>query len=153
MSILPIVLLAWYRAACFLLIHFSFDGCIIFHIMYIYIYYIYICVCIYMCVCVCVLQIITVIKLKIWVYSHYSTHWGQMTHICVRKLTIFCSDNSLSPGWRLAIIETNAGILLIGHLGTNFSEILIKIYTVSFKNGFWQCRLENGGHFVSSSMY
>ena len=32
-----------------------------------------------------------------------------------------------------AIIWTNAGILLIGHLGTNFSEILIKIYTFSFK--------------------
>ena len=32
-----------------------------------------------------------------------------------------------------AIIWTNAGILLTGHLGTKFSEILIKIYTFSFK--------------------
>ena len=31
-----------------------------------------------------------------------------------------------------AIIWTNAGILLIGPLGTNFSEILIKIHTFSF---------------------
>ena len=32
-----------------------------------------------------------------------------------------------------AIISTNDGILLIVPLGTNFSEILIKIYTFSFK--------------------
>ena len=54
-------------------------------------------------------------------------------HICVSKLTIIGSDNGLSPGRRQAIIWTNAGILLIGPLGTNFSEILIKIHTFSFK--------------------
>ena len=36
------------------------------------------------------------------------------------------SDNGLAPGRRQAIIYTNAGILLIGPLKTNFSEILIK---------------------------
>ena len=41
--------------------------------------------------------------------------------------------NGLSPGRRQAIIWTNAGILLIGHLGTCFSEILIEIETFSFK--------------------
>ena len=56
-----------------------------------------------------------------------------MTHIWVGKLTIIGSDNGLSPGQRQAIIWTNAGILLIGHLGTNFSEILIEINTFSFK--------------------
>ena len=55
------------------------------------------------------------------------THWGRVTHICVNKLTIIGSDNSLSPGRRQAIIWTNARILLIGPLGTNISEILIKI--------------------------
>ena len=35
------------------------------------------------------------------------------------------SDNGLSPGWRQAIIWTNAWILLIEHLGTKFTEILI----------------------------
>ena len=45
------------------------------------------------------------------------------------KLTIIGSDNGLSPGRRQAIIWTNAGILLIGPLGTNFSEILIGIQT------------------------
>ena len=61
------------------------------------------------------------------------THWGRVTHICVGNLTIIGSDNGLSPGRRLAIIWTNAGIFLIGPLGTNFSEILIKIPTFSLK--------------------
>ena len=61
------------------------------------------------------------------------THWGRVTHICVSKLTIFSSNNGLSPGRHQAIIWTNAGILLIGPLGTNFSEILIEIYSFSFK--------------------
>ena len=61
------------------------------------------------------------------------THWGRMTHICVGKLTIIASDNGLSPERRQAIIWTNAGILLIGPLGTNLSEILIEIQTFSLK--------------------
>ena len=59
------------------------------------------------------------------------THWGRVTHICVSNLTIIGSDNGLSPGRRQAIIWTNAGILLIGPSGTNFSEILIEIHTFS----------------------
>ena len=55
-----------------------------------------------------------------------------MTHICVGKQTIIVSDNGLSPGRRQAIIWTNAGILLIGPLKTNFSEILIEILAFSF---------------------
>ena len=61
------------------------------------------------------------------------THWGRVTHICVSYLTIIGSDNGLSPGRRQAIIRTNAGILLIRPLGTNFSEILIKILIFSLK--------------------
>ena len=61
------------------------------------------------------------------------THWGRVTHICVSKFSILGSDNGLSPGWRQAIIWTNAGILLIGPLGTNFNGILSKIQTFSFK--------------------
>ena len=56
-----------------------------------------------------------------------------MTHICVSKLAIIGSGNGLSPGRRQAIIWTNAGLLLVGHLGTNFSEMLIDILTFSFK--------------------
>ena len=65
--------------------------------------------------------------------QHWLTHWGRLTHICVGKLTTIGSDNGLSPGRRQAIIWTNAGILLIWPLGTNFNEILIGIQTFSFK--------------------
>ena len=61
------------------------------------------------------------------------THWGRVTHICVGKLSIIGSDNGLSPNRRQAIIWTNAGILLIGTQGTNFSEISIEMYTFSFR--------------------
>ena len=60
------------------------------------------------------------------------THWGRVTHICISKLPIIGSDNGLSPGRRQAIIWTNAGILLIGPLETNFNEMLIEILTFSF---------------------
>ena len=68
-----------------------------------------------------------------WIGANELTHWGWATHICVSKLTIIGSDNDLSPGRRQAIIWTNDGTLLIGPLGTNFSEILRKIHTFSFK--------------------
>ena len=61
-----------------------------------------------------------------------------MTHICVGNLTIIGSDNGLSPGRRQAIIWTNAAILLIGHLGTNFNEISIEIYTFLFKKMYFK---------------
>ena len=49
-------------------------------------------------------------------------------------LSIIGSDNVLPPFRRQAIIWTNAGILLNGLLGTNFNEIVIKIFcTFSFK--------------------
>ena len=71
----------------------------------------------------------------IWPYylsRRILTHCGRVTHICVSKLTIIGSDNGLSPVRRQAIICTNAGMLLIEPLGTNFSEILIGIQIFSF---------------------
>ena len=56
-----------------------------------------------------------------------------MTHICVGKIIIIGSDNGLAPGRRQAIIQTNAGILLIRTLGTKFNEILNETHTFSFK--------------------
>ena len=83
----------------------------------------------------------------------FLTHWGRVTHICVSKLIIIGSDNSLSPGRRQAIIWTNAGILLIGPLGTNFSEILIEFYTFPFKKIHLKMSSgKNCDHFVSASM-
>ena len=60
------------------------------------------------------------------------SHWGRVTHICVGNLTIIGLDKGLSPGRRQAITWTNTGILFIGPLGTNFSEISIGIPTFSF---------------------
>ena len=59
----------------------------------------------------------------------YLTHWGLLMHICVSKLTIIGSDNGLLPERRQAITWTNAGILLIRHLGTSVIEISIRIQT------------------------
>ena len=62
--------------------------------------------------------------------SHDGTSVG--TVICVSRLTTIGLDNGLSPERRQTIITTNDGILSIGPLETNFSEIVIKIYTFSF---------------------
>ena len=65
---------------------------------------------------------------------------------------IIASNNDLLPVRRQAIIWNNAGILLIGPLGTNFSEILIGIQIFSFKKYIWKRRLQNGVYLVSASM-
>ena len=92
-----------------------------------------------------------------------------MTHICVSDLTSVGSDNGLSPGLRQAIIRTNAGIVLIRPLGTNFSEFLVEILKFSFKKmrlkvssakrrpfclgpNVLNCRLQNDGQFVDQCL-
>ena len=70
-------------------------------------------------------------KLSVFVISYFN--WGRVTHICISKLTIIGSSNGLWPGWHQAIIWTNDGKLLNKPLGTNFNEILIEIYTFSFR--------------------
>ena len=88
-------------------------------------------------------------RLSIWGYwearllSKHLTHWGRVTHICVGNLVIIGSDNGLSPGRHQAIIWTNAWILLIGPLGTNFSEISIAILTFHSRKSVLKCRLRN----------
>ena len=76
-------------------------------------------------------------------FSVICWHWGngmfapvlvnslRLNDAYIRRQTNHPSDNGLSPGRRQAIIWTNAGILLIGPLGSNFSEILIGIQTFS----------------------
>ena len=76
-----------------------------------------------------------------WSYKNHKktekAKWCRVIHICVSycKLTIIGSDNGLSDRHQ-AIIWSNAGILLIGPLGTNFSEIWFEIHTFSLKNAF-----------------
>ena len=75
---------------------------------------------------------------------------SRLTHICVCKLTIIGLDNNnqtvlLSQAWlstygrRQTSIGTDAGILLIGILGTNFSEIWNEIHIIRAK----VCRHDN----------
>ena len=86
-----------------------------------------------------IVLVVTSIRYSLWYWitctatEENLTHWDRMTHICVGNLTIIVSDNGLAPGRRQAIIWNNAGILLIGILGTNFSEILSEICTFSLK--------------------
>ena len=52
-------------------------------------------------------------------------------HICVSESGPHWSGNGLSPVSRQAIIWTNAGILIIRTLRTNFSEILSEKYELN----------------------
>ena len=94
--------------------------------------------------------LIKISRIHVGVGHNELTHW--VMYMCINNLTIIGSDNSLSPGQRQAIIWTNAGILLIGPLGTNFSEILIEIYSFSFKKMHSKMLSGNGGYFFSASM-
>ena len=51
---------------------------------------------------------------------------GRMTHDCALLAIVGC-DKGLLPSRLHAIIWTNHGLCLLGPLGTNFSEIRIKI--------------------------
>ena len=93
------------------------------------------------------------LQLDVINYPCHLTHWGWVTHICIVKLTIIGSDNGLSPGWHHAIIWTIAEILLIGPLGTNFSEILIGIQTFSFKKMHFKMSSAKWRPFVSASLW
>ena len=66
----------------------------------------------------------------VWIYQIVT---GVTSVVGVPSTHLVGSDNGLSPGRRQAITRTNDGILLIGPLGTNFSEILSNIHTFSFK--------------------
>ena len=74
----------------------------------------------------------TFIKWSVCVRCGQLIHWGRVMHICVSKIIIIGSDNGLALGRCQAIIWTNAGLSLIGPLGINLSEILIKIQNFSF---------------------
>ena len=71
------------------------------------------------------------------------------------KKIVIGSDNGLLPGRHQAIIWTNAGILLIGPLGTICSDILIKINTIFIQENtkiYLKISSPNGGHYVSVLM-
>ena len=79
-------------------------------------------------------------------------HWGRVTHICVNRLTIIGSDNGLSPGRHQALIWTIDGTLLIT-LGNKLQWNLKKKFRHFYSGKFiWKRRLDNDGHFVSTSL-
>ena len=80
------------------------------------------------------------------------TNWGRVMHIFVYKLTTIGSHNGLSPGRCQAIICNNVGILLIGHPRNNL-QLNFNGKSYIFIQEIWKCRLQNGGHFVSASVY
>ena len=73
--------------------------------------------------------------------------------IYVSKLTIIGSDNGLAPGRRQPIIRANAGILLIGPLGANFSENSNEVHTFSFKKTHLKLSSAKCCHFVPVSIF
>ena len=75
-----------------------------------------------------------------------------MPHVSV-NYAIIDSVNGLVPNKHQAIIWTNCGSMLIGCLGTTFSQIWIKIQHVHSMKWICICRLQNGSHFVSASIY
>ena len=79
------------------------------------------------------LHIFWVACATLYVGKHiYLTHWGRVLYICVGYLAIIGSDNGLSPVQHQAISWINAGLSLVGTVGTHFSEVLIEIITFSF---------------------
>ena len=62
--------------------------------------------------------------------------------------------NSISPVRHHAVTWTNAKLLSIKPPpGTNLSEIGIQIPTLSLEKSIFKCRLKNGGHIFSVTMF
>ena len=88
--------------------------------------------------CVWLLSVSKCLLFQAYNFEWFWTHFGWVKHVCVDNLTIIGSDNGLAPtcSRQLAIIWTNAGILLIGPLGINFREIFIKTKHFHSENAF-----------------
>ena len=90
------------------------------------------------------------VKIPNW--SSSGDYWGRVICVCINNSTSIVSDNGLLPGWCKAIMWTNDMILLLGPLGTNFSEILIEIHTFSFKKMYLKILSVKWQPFFSASM-
>ena len=84
------------------------------------------------------LPVIADVMTLIWLHcnagalNYARTNSLRLSDAYMRRETIIGSDNGLSLWRRQVIIWTSAGTLLIGPLGTSFSEILIGIQTFLF---------------------
>ena len=88
--------------------------------------------------------------------QHIEAQWriyASVNYVCVGKLPIIIQDNGLSPGRRQPIVNTNAGLLSIEHLGTNFSDFFYSKYkSFHSRKCIWKYRPRKGGHFVPGEM-
>ena len=75
------------------------------------------------------------------------THLPLVLHICVSELDSIGLGDGLSPVDQV-ITWTNVYVLIIWRLGTNFSEIKIKIQISPFMKMNLKWRIRNGGNFV-----
>ena len=60
--------------------------------------------------------------------------------------------NALVPFQGKAIIKIKSGFLLIGHIGTEFSETIPYVTIWIIENGLEKNVSQNGNHFISSSL-
>ena len=72
-------------------------------------------------------------------HTHTHTHTRSAAYASVNQVGTG-SDKGLSSGRRQAIIYSNAGLLLIGSLGSNLSELLIKIQNFILQKCIWKYR-------------
>ena len=112
-------------------------------------------------------QINTFNTLKhLWTLQHLLTnltHWGQVTLICVNKLSIIGSDVAWSaPSHYLNQCWNIVNLTIRNKFQWNVnrnSNIFIHenhrpphLSWRSVRKCIWKCRLRNGGHFISASM-
>ena len=89
-------------------------------------------------------DILRVIANLLWL-----THWGRVTHICVRPWCHWTESSLVQVmGLGASLFLNQSFLLSIGTMQTNFSEILIEIQRISWKICIWKCRLQNVSHLV-----
>ena len=71
-------------------------------------------------------------------YHKPLTHWGRVTHICARILTIIGSDNSLSPGRILSIgPQKQISVNLKRNLYIFIQKVHVKMSFGKFRQCWW----------------
>ena len=84
--------------------------------------------------------------------SVFFIHWGQVTHLCISKLTTIGLDNGLLPGRHQTIIWTMLEYCKLDPSEQTSVISLSKFIHFYSSKCIWKYHLENGGHFVSASI-
>ena len=78
--------------------------------------------------------------------------WHIYGYICVSNYAIIGSINGWSPVRRRAIIYSSVDLLLIESKNTNYVNFESKYQNFVSRKCIGKCRLQNGGHFVLTSI-